>query len=439
MFREFPVLQESRWLRFSTLCVLYAAQGLPVGLFQVAIPAWFAAQGLSLAEIGGFIAIVFLPWSFKLFAGPVMDKFSFPAMGRRRPWVLFAQTGLMMCFVVMALLAPDPKDSYYLLAALGFACNFFGALQDVAVDGMAIDILKIDERAQANAYMYGGQIAGTSLASAVGGLALMKFGLSAAAMLMAITVFMIMLVPLLLRERPGERVFPWSEGVPSPEALASAGSTWKGIIGTLMSTLVLPMSIILILLEGLNRTAAGIIVAINPVISVQELGWQQTDYSSWYALCGIVAAVIGVLLGPFVDRVGTQKTLIFIIAVRVAMFAVVAAMESHWHTVEFFKGFILFNYVSGQIVTIAIIAAFMRICFQQVAATQFAVYMASANLTLALGSAMVGPIAAVTDYVGMFYIVAGLNLCFLLLLPLVNFNRHEQALESLAIRLNQST
>ena len=94
MHRDFPVLQQSRWLRFLTLAVLYAAQGLPVGLFQVAIPAWFAAEGLSLGQIGGFIAIVFLPWSFKLFAGPVMDKFSFPPMGRRRPWVLGAQSGI---------------------------------------------------------------------------------------------------------------------------------------------------------------------------------------------------------------------------------------------------------------------------------------------------------------------------------------------------------
>jgi PAT family beta-lactamase induction signal transducer AmpG len=33
------------------------------------------------------------------------------------------------------------------LAALGFLANFFGAVQDVAVDGMAIDILEENERA----------------------------------------------------------------------------------------------------------------------------------------------------------------------------------------------------------------------------------------------------------------------------------------------------
>jgi PAT family beta-lactamase induction signal transducer AmpG len=431
MHRDFPVLQQSRWLRFFTLCVLYAAQGLPVGLFQVAIPAWFAAEGLSLGQIGGFIAIVFLPWSFKLFAGPVMDKFSFPPMGRRRPWVLGAQSGLVLAFLVMMLLAPDPAESYYLLAALGFACNFFGALQDVAVDGMAIDILEEDERAQANAYMYGGQIAGISAASAVGGAALMNFGLAAAAGLMAFTVLLIMLVPVLLRERPGERMLPWNEGEASPEALVGADSTWMEIASTLTRSLILPMSILLILLEGLSRAATGIVVAINPVVAIQELGWIQTDYSNWVAVTGIVAALLGVAVGPVVDRVGAQLTLGLIIGFRVLMYGVFGLMSHWWSSPEFFQAFIMASAVSGQIVTIAIISLFMRLCFRQVAATQFAVYMASANLTLSLGSALVAPLGSVFNYQEMYYFVAALNLAFLALLPMLNFERHERALATL--------
>jgi hypothetical protein len=80
----------------------------------------------------------------------------------------------------------------------------------------------------------------------------------------------------------------------------------------------------------------------------------------------------------------------------------------------------------------------MKLCFKPIAATQFAVYMASANLTLSLGSALVAPLAEITDYVGMFMFVAGLNLCFLLLLPLLNFERHATALneQTYAVRNN---
>ena len=77
-----PALVDHRHLRFAAL---YAAQGLPFGLFAVAIPAWLAAQGASAAEIGSYLAIATLPWSAKLLAGPLMDRFTFLPMDRRRP------------------------------------------------------------------------------------------------------------------------------------------------------------------------------------------------------------------------------------------------------------------------------------------------------------------------------------------------------------------
>ncbi len=44
-----------------------------------------AKQGVSPAVIGSFIAITILPWSLKLINGPIMDRWSFLPMGRRRP------------------------------------------------------------------------------------------------------------------------------------------------------------------------------------------------------------------------------------------------------------------------------------------------------------------------------------------------------------------
>jgi PAT family beta-lactamase induction signal transducer AmpG len=429
---EVPVLKQSKWLRFLTLCLLYVAQGLPIGLFQVALPAWFASEGMSAGEVGGFIAIVFLPWSFKLFAGPVMDRFSFPAMGRRRPWVIVAQLGIILSFALLAVVSPDPNESYYLLAGLGFCCNFFGALQDVAVDGMAIDILEEEERGQANAYMFGGQAGGMALAASVGSAALVNFGLSIAALLMAITVFLIMLLPVFLREREGERVFPWSDGEPSPEALASVSKSWSAIILGLIRNLILPMSLLLMLLEAVQRLAAGMIVAINPVITVQTLGWAQTDYTSWVALAGVIGAVVGVVFGPLIDRIGTYRILGWAIGFRMVLFGAFGLGETYWQTVEVYEAMLMANYISSQFVTITIISLFMRICSKTVAATQFAVYMASANLTLSMGSAMVAPLSSFLSYSQMFLFASGLSLFFLLLLPFFKIERHDDDLSRLS-------
>ncbi|MBL6690586.1 MAG: MFS transporter [Pseudomonadales bacterium] len=430
-----PVLAQSKWFRFGALCLLYFCQGLPIGLFQVAIPAWFAAQGLTLAQVGGFIAIVFLPWSFKLLAGPIMDRFAFPPMGRRRPWVLLAQLGIVATFIVLALLSPDPNESYMLLATLGFVANAFGAFQDVAVDGMAIDVLEEDERAQANAYMFGGQIVGTSIAGAAGSAALVSYGLTAASLIMAFTVLMIMMVPLFLREREGERILPWTQGEASPEALVAVNESWKDIFSSLIRALILPMSVLLIFLEGFQRMAAGMLVSIGPVMTVQDLGWAQTDWSNYYATAGIIASVVAVVLGPLIDRIGSFRVLTGAIAFRLVLFAAFALTSTYWQHTEWVQGMVLLAYISSQIVTVTIIALFMRLCLKRVSATQFAVYMASANLTYSMGSGAVAPLGAFMDYQGMFLVMAGLHLAFLLLLPLMNFERHERDNEMLEARL----
>lgn len=390
-----------------------------------------------MSEIGGFIAIVFLPWGFKLLAGPVMDRFAFPAMGRRRPWILLAQMGIISSFLLIALLSPDPKESYYLLAALGFLANFFGAAQDVAVDGMAIDILDENERAQANAYMFGGQVGGISISGAVGSAALVNFGLSTAVLMMAFAVLLIMLFPLFLRERPGERLVPWSPGEASAEALASVNESWRDIVVPLVRALILPMSLLLILLEGLQRAAAGILVSISPSITVQQLGWAQTEFANWVAITGIIASVIGILFGALVDRAGLVKVLFIFILLRMMAFVVLAYTEVYWQNDEYFKAMVLAEGIMSQFVTMTVIGLFMRLCLPQVAATQFAVYMALANLTRSVGSGAVVPLGNLMDYSQMFLVMAGLHLVFLLLLPLLNFEKHERDNEKLLASLEK--
>ena len=102
--------------------------------------------------IGSYLAMVGLPWSFKLILAPVMDRFTIKSMGRKRPWVIFGQIGLVCSFMSLSLL-PDPLSQTGLLMAMGFTISFFGCFQDVATDGMAVDIIPLDEQARANGLM----------------------------------------------------------------------------------------------------------------------------------------------------------------------------------------------------------------------------------------------------------------------------------------------
>jgi PAT family beta-lactamase induction signal transducer AmpG len=429
--RPLPALTDHKTLRLAALALLYCAQGLPIGLFQVAIPAYMASLGMTVAEVGGFIAFVFLPWSFKLVAGPIMDRFTFAPMGNRRPWVLSAQGGLLFSFALLALLHPEPASQYWALAGLGFLSNVFSALQDVAVDGLAVDILKADERAQGNAFMYGGQMAGISLSGALSSWALADQGLTLAASLMALCVLLILLVPLLIREHPGERLLPWSTGVERPQDRRAGPKNWRAIVIGLFRAIVLPMSLLLIFIEACNRITSGVLISLAPIVTVQDLGWTQLAYANWIALTGVTAAVLGVLCSPWIDRIGALRVLKWIVMFRVVMFALTAALEPYWGIHQVFEAFLMINAVATQLVTVTLIALFMRLCSQRVAASQFAVYMALANMTYSLGSGLMVPLSHWTHPAGIMLFCAILIALMWLLIHWVNFERHDLDLSRL--------
>ena len=70
------VLTENRHLRIASFTIFYVAQGLPIGLLMIAIPAWLAGAGATATEIASYVSLAGLPWGLKLFAGPIMDRFS---------------------------------------------------------------------------------------------------------------------------------------------------------------------------------------------------------------------------------------------------------------------------------------------------------------------------------------------------------------------------
>ena len=220
------------------------AQGVPIGLFSIALPAWLVQQGADVAEIATLAAITGLPWGFKLVAGPLMDRFTFLPMGRRRPWVLAAQIGLTLSLLSLAFV-DDPLGGFWTLVAIGFVINTFAALQDVAVDGMAIDVLPENERGRANAFMAFGQVIGFSGFGALDGALLVSFGLPVVAIVSTLAVGLILLFATLVREREGEKLLPWTAGATYPRQAQPALSI-AAIFRDLLRVLLLPMSLLLV-------------------------------------------------------------------------------------------------------------------------------------------------------------------------------------------------
>jgi len=167
-----PALAESRKLRLFAVFLLYVAQGVPIGLFWFAIPAWMAANGADARDVAYVLGLTALPWSLKLVNGFFMDRYTFLAMGRRRIWLIGAQLVIILLLLACAAISPGVRDIGW-LAAIGFAVNLATTFQDVAVDGLAVDIMEEEEeRSRASGMMFGGQMIGMSLATALSGAAI---------------------------------------------------------------------------------------------------------------------------------------------------------------------------------------------------------------------------------------------------------------------------
>ena len=113
-----------------------------------------ATVDYSAMDVGKYIAIVTLPWSFKMIAAPIMDRFTYLPMGRRRPWLIAGQFGIVMGLVAMSTIK-DPAQNLVMLMTMGFIVNVFTIFQDIATDGLAIDVLPVHQQARANGLMWG--------------------------------------------------------------------------------------------------------------------------------------------------------------------------------------------------------------------------------------------------------------------------------------------
>lgn len=395
-----------RWRRLSGLTFLYAAQGAPEGLLYVAVPAWLASRGVDAAAIGGYIAIILLPWSLKLINGFLMDRITFLPMGRRRPWLIGAQAVLVLSLMAFGLQAPQGHDLSY-VTAVGFVVNLAAAFQDVAIDGMAIDVVPEGERAQANGFMWGGKTLGIAGASAASGYVIVHLGYGAAAIAIALFVGVVMVVPLLLRERPGERLLPWTEGQASAEARSRQLHGWAPIVRALLGALLKLSSLVFGLAIFLALIGYGLHTALAPVLAVQKLGFDQLVFGQLAAVANLLGGLFGIgLSGWIANRLGQRNALIVALVVMALLQGAVAIVPG---ALQFQAPFIV--YMMGHsllfvLMSVCIYAEAMSVSSPAVSATQFSVYMAILNLGTSFGAQRFGPVESGLGYPGVFMVAA---------------------------------
>lgn len=398
------LLSQSARLRYTTGAMMYFAQGIPQGLLHIAMPAWLASQGVSAGNIASYLAIIILPWACKLFTGPLMERFKFTPMGSLRPWALGAQLGLVLSLLTLALL-DNPAEQMGLLMLFGVLINSFAATQDVAIDGMAIDVTPANEQGRLNAFMGFGKAFGWASTSAVSGVLLVTWGIEATAIAAASGAAIVLFAFIFVLENEGERLLPWTTGKAS--SAHHEHLTDHKVFARINKILWLRASVVVMIIVFFDGLVSGYGQALMPVAAVNLFGFTTPQWSQLVAVMGMVGAMTALVLGPMIDRVGARRMLMLTITLVASHAFLIAGTQHLWQDNTYMLVMLSIWILLIPATMVCVFALAMTICSKGIAATQFAIYMSIMNLGASAGSKAFGLIAERMGYVQN-YIVLGL-------------------------------
>ncbi|XP_027260071.1 major facilitator superfamily domain-containing protein 3 isoform X2 [Cricetulus griseus] len=147
------------------LASLYLVQGLPYGLQSGLLPILLRDHGLSLTRVG-LTKGLYAPWLLKLAWAPLVDR-----RGSPRVWLTLSTVSLgLVCGLLAALPPPHAGQTGLptIMMALLLLLNLGAAVQDVALDTLAVQLLEPKELGPGNtvqvvAYKLGSALAGGGL------------------------------------------------------------------------------------------------------------------------------------------------------------------------------------------------------------------------------------------------------------------------------------
>lgn len=421
-----PALSENPILRYFTFIVLYFSQGIPEGITIFAIPAWMAMNGKSTVEIAGYSAVIMIPFSLKILLAPMMERYTYLPMGRRRPWLLFGQLGILCSLLVLSSI-PNPLDNLFILTTAALCVHIFIMFQDIATDSLVIDIVPTEQQGKANSFMWGSKTIGTSISLLLGSWLINQYGFVNAVLAMSVSVFLIMFIPLFLRERKGEKLLPWSVGDTSPDAALLAVDSWGKLFKSFRQVVFLKNSVLLLISVFVTMAALHFIRTLLPIFTIQALGWNNIFYSKVYSTANLVGGMIAMFVGALViQRYGIIRLIqagLFLIALLVISMAVSVPL---WKNSHFVSAFIALFCTLFALINIGVLALAMHLCWKRISAIQFTFSMTIFNAGLASGAALLGFLRSFCDWQILFLVFTSLILIPMLVLKFVKTNSHSE-------------
>lgn len=399
-----PNLRQIYILLFS----LYWAQGLPVGFMTHALPVILRAQGVSLAHIGGF-GLLMLPWSIKIFWAAYVDRLGISRLGHYRSWIIPTQLSSVIILIILSFFPIQSLDQpIYLLVFFGLLLfmNLTGATQDIATDGLAVNLLKSDQQHWGNTF----QVIGSRLGFIVGGGAVLwcldwldwqKTFLALAALVLVNTL------PVLFYREPHHQ----SKAVPPQASSQSFIQAVKSYLNYFQSSPELKAWLLVLISFKVADGLAGPLL--KPLMV--DMGLNFTQIGVFITMFGAVAALLGAavagLLLKYLSRSSCLIVFSFLKLISLGAYAVLGyAYESQFQIAP------LWLYVVNAVedacsamLLVVMLTLVMQYSRKQFAGTDFTFQvsiMATVSGLLYLFSGMVGDWLGYADYLLVICVIA---------------------------------
>ncbi len=374
--------------KLALLGSLYFAQGLPFGFFYQALPVLMRERDYSLVTIG-LSSLLAAPWGLKFLWAPLIDRFGHEGFGRRRSFIIPLQLASVVLLLAIAAYGTD-RDMGAVLVFV-FVVNLLAATQDVATDGLAIDVLRPSERGAAN----GIQVAGFRVGMIMGGGVLLMLveplGWSATFGSMALLLF-VSTLPVAIHREPRRAPIGGPRSLGYLE-LASALVRRSGSLGWLLMVFFYKFG---------HHVAQSMLrpYLVDTGADKQEIGLILGVIGSFAGLLGAVAG------GALIHGLGRRRALVgFAVAQTgwvLGYAAVVAVGGDLWALGAVSAGE---HFVSGM-ATVALFTVMMDACRPDSAATDYTIQASLVVAATAIANVVGGFTATGLGYGGHFVAAA---------------------------------
>lgn len=383
---QYPfTLSESKPLRYFAFFYLYVMQGLPSGFALTAFTNYLTAKGASATTIGSFAAIVGLPWAFQFIWGPVIDKHQSSAMGRRKPWVLGAQSVAFTASLGL-LFVKDPVHNIAAVSAAFLCHSIFASMQDASVDALAISITPESERGRMNGFMRVGYLLGIGVGAAALSGIIKNYGFHYAALTQSSVLLIFMVLTFFVRERPDDALLPFlSDKKVSP--VYRHDFSYKKLFKELSKGLFNLQSILIFGAIVMIYLSISLFVRAYNYHIIRVLGWEDTSVSFMTGSYGMLVAIAIALSGGFVaDKIGPRKLLVFVCLAITGYLLFFNSISSLWVNHNIARAGLISLYFMDSGLSICAMPVLMAICRKNVEGSQFTTYMALVNFSDIIGS-----------------------------------------------------